>query len=529
MSYIHQLTEDEVYYICSVIPHKDIIRYFTKNPKEFAKIRPGFRANAISKHDVVNLLFNNRNRRFISLFIDKHIKNWLSQIKDQINRYISEGDNKEEAFLRTLPYSFFFKNVKLYFKLLEEKYSEEYISLLSVAVTSLRDMSKKQELSDNNIKELEIELEKLKADIISKDVELIKCRDELSSTRIAHVESINDQLSVIAELQAGAEEDRNKIDSLQKEKAQLLDKIDQISKALVDANNYIEKLKEQLIIELEEGQKRMDEEQSSVVFSKCPSDMNEFKDYLGYNLSNIGVNYKAEYFTLLIMHLSKTLFYGVPTIVNRATGMNIIKCVSNTLIGKPTVSTLSYRNDITGDKIDRFLQTADRVACLDNFIGNYNETELIPILDKHRDKIIFLTVAYDRTLYYLSKEFMRYFNYLNLNRIGVLSVVTELTEDPSIIQEHRYTAQFERENNRYRNIFRGIVKELGYPHSLIEHFSQSIDNESDLCCVLAFNVLPYCVDVLHINPYNTSDRLLKYAGPDGRCTQKQLLLGWFSQ
>ncbi|MDU0332817.1 hypothetical protein RW092_21850, partial [Paenibacillus sp. 3LSP] len=345
----------------------------------------------------------------------------------------------------------------------------------------------------------------------------------------AHVESINDQLSVIAELQAGAEEDRNKIDSLQKEKAQLLDKIDQISKALVDANNYIEKLKEQLIIELEEGQKRMDEEQSSVVFSKCPSDMNEFKDYLGYNLSNIGVNYKAEYFTLLIMHLSKTLFYGVPTIVNRATGMNIIKCVSNTLIGKPTVSTLSYRNDITGDKIDRFLQTADRVACLDNFIGNYNETELIPILDKHRDKIIFLTVAYDRTLYYLSKEFMRYFNYLNLNRIGVLSVVTELTEDPSIIQEHRYTAQFERENNRYRNIFRGIVKELGYPHSLIEHFSQSIDNESDLCCVLAFNVLPYCVDVLHINPYNTSDRLLKYAGPDGRCTQKQLLLGWFSQ
>ncbi|MDU0331168.1 hypothetical protein RW092_13320 [Paenibacillus sp. 3LSP] len=202
MSYIHQLTEDEVYYICSVIPHKDIIRYFTKNPKEFAKIRPGFRANAISKHDVVNLLFNNRNRRFISLFIDKHIKNWLSQIKDQINRYISEGDNKEEAFLRTLPYSFFFKNVKLYFKLLEEKYSEEYISLLSVAVTSLRDMSKKQELSDNNIKELEIELEKLKADIISKDVELIKCRDELSSTRIAHVESINDQLSVIAELQA---------------------------------------------------------------------------------------------------------------------------------------------------------------------------------------------------------------------------------------------------------------------------------------------------------------------------------------
>ena len=36
MSYLKSLDAEEIGYICSVIPHVDIIRYFKKNPKEFS-------------------------------------------------------------------------------------------------------------------------------------------------------------------------------------------------------------------------------------------------------------------------------------------------------------------------------------------------------------------------------------------------------------------------------------------------------------------------------------------------------------
>ena len=41
------LSEEEYKKMCSVIPHNIIVGYFQKNPKEFSKIRPGFRASAL--------------------------------------------------------------------------------------------------------------------------------------------------------------------------------------------------------------------------------------------------------------------------------------------------------------------------------------------------------------------------------------------------------------------------------------------------------------------------------------------------
>ena len=40
MNYLPLMTEEEVQYICSVIPKNDTIIYFQHNPKEFAKICP---------------------------------------------------------------------------------------------------------------------------------------------------------------------------------------------------------------------------------------------------------------------------------------------------------------------------------------------------------------------------------------------------------------------------------------------------------------------------------------------------------
>jgi hypothetical protein len=71
--------------------------------------------------------------------------------------------------------------------------------------------------------------------------------------------------------------------------------------------------------------------------------------------------------------------------------------------------------------------------------------------------------------------------------------------------------------------------ELDFRQSLVERYCSYVKNEDDLCRLLAFEILPYCTDVLQINPYNISNQLNKYAGHAGRCPIKNLLLGWFAQ
>ncbi|MGI5935336.1 MAG: hypothetical protein ACOX7I_00795 [Oscillospiraceae bacterium] len=260
----------------------------------------------------------------------------------------------------------------------------------------------------------------------------------------------------------------------------------------------------------------------------CPKDIDEFKDYLGYNLESIRVPTDAEYFPLLKEHLSHILFQGVPIVVSRSTGMSLIKCVANALIGTVNIETLVFSNDVSEQAIDDFLSGDRRIVCLDNFIGNFNEMVLLPLFDKHRDKIIFVTIAYDRTLFCVPDEFLKYCHYLNLNRIEALSVNVDLTEDPSTVEEVEAMPQKAASDSRYSPLLREILGELGIRQSLIERKCALIFNEQDLCRSLAFDVLPYCVDALQIAPYNISERLAKYAGDTGRCSYKNLFRRWFA-
>jgi hypothetical protein len=528
VKYLPQLSEDDIRYICSIITYEHTIAYFTKNPKEFAKIRPGFRAKAISKTEMSNLLLKYHNRRFISNFIEKHISDWLSQIQEHINKCMKDGDSKDIALIHTLPFSLFANNVGLYLKLSNEEFLEEYIVLLSAVVKSIKEEANKKEELNEGIKTIESECEKLIAELESKDAELDRSKDRLSS-RLFEIDDLKSKISTLEILQANTLKDKEEIESLKKEKAGLLDKIDILSSELAESKNNGLLLEKKIRAEVEKQQKYLNDKQISKAKPLCPSDLDEFKEYLGYNLANIGMANNSENFLFLIAYLSKILFQGVPIVVNHVIGLNLIRCVANTLMGKSTVKMLTYSQDVTDEKIRQFLLSADRIVCLDNFIGNYNETELVTLLEKHRDKIIILTVTYDRTLYYLSIEFQRYCQYLNASRIGALSVSAELTEDPSTIAEHSYEPQSAQGENRFKNILREILRELGYPQSLIEHKCANTSTEIDLCLVLAFDILPYCSDVLQIKPYNTSERLLKYAGKDGRCPQKNLLMRWFAQ
>ena len=56
------------------------------------------------------------------------------KIQEHISQCIKNGDDKDIAYIRTLSQSYFADNVALYFKLIEEKHSETYVSLLSSAI-----------------------------------------------------------------------------------------------------------------------------------------------------------------------------------------------------------------------------------------------------------------------------------------------------------------------------------------------------------------------------------------------------------
>jgi hypothetical protein len=111
----------------------------------------------------------------------------------------------------------------------------------------------------------------------------------------------------------------------------------------------------------------------------------------------------------------------------------------------------------------------NRIVCLDNFIGNYNETILLTICDKHRDKIIFLTVAYDRTLCYVPEEFLKYCYYINLNRIEAFSGNQNLTEDPSTIDETDVSNPIITPDARWSPLLKELLSELGVCSALITY------------------------------------------------------------
>ena len=527
MNYLPQLIEDEVRYICSVIPLQDSISYFRGDPREFAKIKPGFRTTSMrNQAQVSKLLFKCRNQHFISSFIERHISNWLSQIQEHIAKMMEDGDSKELALLHTLPFCFFVDNVDLFFKLINEKYSEEYIALLSAAVTTTKKASVQQDKLQEELKAKESEIRKLQAELDSAKLDLERTGTKLNE-RNTEIKALKRSLSDLEELKSTALNDKKIIVALEAKIQVREETLNGLRIELAEAKNSSQQLEAQIRTELEKQHTDKTFDQQATLKPKRPKDIEEFKDYLGYNLENIGVSTTSKYYIYLKEHLATISFKGIPIVVNRVVGTTLIKCIANALIGRSKVKTLAFCKDLSIDEVDSFLSSAGRIVCLDNFIGNCNETELLPLFDDHRDKVIFLTVAYDRTLHYVSREFLRYCQYLNLNRIAALSVNAGLTEDPSTVEEVGFEPRRIPQDNRYSSLLREMLGEFDFLQGLVEQKYASIYDEQDLCRILAFDVLPYCVDVLQIAPYNTSERFIKYAGDAGRCPLKNLFKEWF--
>lgn len=527
MNYLALLTEDEVKYICSVIHPQSAIAYFQRRPKEFAKVFPGFRPNTMGRFNIPDLLFRQRNRKFISSFIEDHIIHWLPEIQEHLDQCIEEGASKDAAYIQILPQSFFAGNIPLYFKLIEEEHPEDYIALLSSAVVEVKNVSEDREKLKADVELKTVEIERLQTELASVKTALNNSKAK-QSAHAAEIKSLRQDLVDVDELNATILSKEEAISTLVAEVAQLKKSEKDLKAGLKAAQSGQQQLKAQIREEIEKQQAEKIAKQAAALKPLRPIDMDEFREYLGYNLKDIGASTPSDCYLLLKQHLCDILFHGMPIIINRGTGVPLMKCIANTLVGNTNVVSLTYNNDISAQEIEAFLSKEARIVCLDGFLGDYSETELLALLERHRNKIVFLTLAYDRTLRFVPYEIFRYCHYLNLNRIQTLSMSADVTEDPSVVEECKADAPEVNPDTRFSPLLKEILDEFGLSPSLTTYKRARISSEQDLCCALAFDILPYCADVLLIEPFAVSERLNKYAGDKGRCSYKNLFKEWFA-
>lgn len=555
MKYFQLLTEEDIQTICQVFPHKEMIQGFKKNPRAFNDIARGYRPQAIPEERGRRLLAENCRTKLVSNMIDELLNGWISDISHRIEERVKAGDTENEAYIRAFQASILPDSVELYFRLTGMPVGEEYISVLSTAISivALEKQKNSYTVSTATIShdDLEQERKKHRIEIKAKDSENKKKSKEIESlsSKVTELSAMIKTLQGESERQSSqlkqseqtevmqrkelndAIAENNILDAeLKKQKAEL-----QEAQAIIDAARE-RVFAQQSIIEALQDELSNIQKASADIEAKmycktddllCPVDMDEFSEYLRYNLSSIGVDSNTDGYFLLEDFLGDILFQNRPIICNRMSGIALAKCVSNTLCGSHEIKILPYTSEITSNDILNYLKLENRIFVLDGFLGNFNELELISLLSSIKGRIIFITLGYERTMAYLPQEILLYFNYLNINRIKGFFSETVINEDSSVISEEWVSAIQKCVNVRAERLCSEIMKQLGFDADITMRISQRMTSEEKLSQYLAFSILPYASEVLDCRPYEISDRLQKYAGELGKCKYKSLLLRWF--
>ncbi len=173
------------------------------------------------------------------------------------------------------------------------------------------------------------------------------------------------------------------------------------------------------------------------------------------------------------------------------------------------------------DDIREKFENSGRILYLDNFIGNYNETLLLPIFEDYRDKIVFVSAAYEKMFNYVSTEFLSDVRYLSLKYQKIL-----FNDSPKYIPQKYQEVEIytQKVDSKPTWALEGILKELGFSSVIIGNRAINIQEHRDVYSVLAYEIFPYCLDILNKKPYE--ERLLKYFEKDFSGAS-QTLLRWF--
>lgn len=139
MNYITLLNENEVALLCNIITGKGFKTLFHKYPKDFSKIKPGFRASSISDKEVLSLAIKHADKEFISSFINTSVQKWIEEIEEHCEKLKSLGLDDFSALAETLADSVFSDHIELYFLLSQKEVDDEQLKKMAEQIHKKRD------------------------------------------------------------------------------------------------------------------------------------------------------------------------------------------------------------------------------------------------------------------------------------------------------------------------------------------------------------------------------------------------------
>ena len=539
--------EDELEYIVNVIPRNRAVNYLQKNSKEFAKIKPGFRANALPDSQLFPLLYKElqKGNDFIVTLVLGFLKSCVQEITDAYNAECQKRD-ETTALIYTLNGCYFRDRLDVYFKLVNQEISQGEIDKLVVAMDILQESVEIQESMRNELAEKEQQIRSLEQDADdlvadkerwAQEKEKIVSQNEELKAEIATFSEQNEKLR--GEVAQHLEQNQQLKKQLEEIKTSLLHKEAELQELSRERESLSGQLKEQTERNHECSQKIEALEQalteqrtlsaqhtiSNDVWSVSadagkyfvPVDLEEFKELISYYLEDSGI---AEGSELLISYITKIAFSGKPIAGNRQDCHFLVNCLSNVLTNGES-TTLNYSDEVTIADISNALKGDCRVVYLDNFIGNFNETVLYSLLENYHNKIIVISAMFDRTFNYVGSEFLSLCHYFNVSRLKYKSNVEF---DVSSLEEKEYVPTAEILQNIPTSALKSILKELRFSVGTRKSLITNIDTHDDATGVLAFCVIPYLLDVCGINPYNSSEKFNDYCEKNHN---KYLLNQWF--
>ena len=523
MSYLSELNEQEIYRLCEAIPYDYAKYYFQYNSKQFAKIRPGFRAKSLSEEAVKSIFKHNYKNRFISSFLENSIHRWLGEIEDALKEEKEKNKPDFVAYIIVLAESFFAKNISAYFKLIQSDYTTETINLIAEMVAEMTEINKQTEKLRKCVDEDQKAIEALSDDLeeyekkanSSKKAEKEKRQLEKRITNL--VNELNKKITEIDILKTATKQ-------IEKEKNSYVEKI----KALKNQIKEIEQKNSDLSKEISEGkyQKKLALETIEGVYEvTAPKDCDEFIDILDSNFISIGLNDEFLYPNMLSFFIYKGICTGKPFVVKNTVAKSLISCLSNTIIGTKNYDALYYEASITESDIISFLQNSNRIVLFNNFIGNYNDTLLLSILEKFKNKIVFISTAYENSLRYVSEEFFEYVTYLGVSCFNCFEKNLKPDEDPYECDE--IIAHSSTINNIYSKRIDKIISEISASLRIENNGKQFVTDDSSLAGYLYFSLMPYCEIILGVNPFNYSKTMQKFFAENGRSTYKDIFKRWY--
>ena len=208
---LSQLLPSDIEYICGLLSPHGIRMYFQKNPKPFAEIRRGSRPAKLSDAETLSIVVKNISKPFINSLVVGRLQEWLNEIKEHRDNLQSEGLSVEEALLKTIPESVFSGNSRLYFRLIEEPFSENFINLFDCAMKALHEQADNEheepEQEENDIQDpSEKETTEIDTKTEENGSEFEKVKEELNEAKKEIEAAEQRNADINAELQKAKEQ-----------------------------------------------------------------------------------------------------------------------------------------------------------------------------------------------------------------------------------------------------------------------------------------------------------------------------------